>query len=54
MRGYAGQQGKGYNMVAIVLLILLANLFAGSIESSLMETFSNQEWIDTKGWEGKI
>lgn len=37
-------------MVAIVLLILLANLFAGSIESELREVFNDSGWMD--GWRG--
>lgn len=41
-------------MVAIVLLILLANLFAGSIESELREVFNDSGWMDGEEWEDKI
>lgn len=33
-------------MIATVILILLACLFAGSIESNLMEAFSDPEWMN--------
>ena len=38
-------------MIAAIILILLAGLIAGSIESNLMETFQNPEWIDVSEWE---
>lgn len=38
-------------MVVITILILLAALTAGSIESNLMEVFSDPEWIDVSEWE---
>lgn len=41
-------------MIVIIILILLAVLFAGSIESNLMETFRNPEWMDIKEWEYKL
>ena len=38
-------------MILIVILILLVSLFTGSIESNLMDTFQNPEWIDVNEWE---
>ena len=35
----------------IIILVLLAVLVAGSIESNLMEVFSDPEWIDVSEWE---
>lgn len=45
----------GDKMIALVMaLVLLAALFTGSIESNLMETFQNPEWMDIKEWEYKL
>ena len=38
-------------MMATIIVILLALLYAGSIESNLMEVFSDPNWIDVKEWE---
>ena len=39
-------------MIALIIaLVLLAGLVAGSIESNLMEVFSDPEWIDVSEWE---
>ena len=35
----------------VTIVVLLACLFAGSIESNLMEVFSDPEWIDVSEWE---
>ena len=32
-------------MIVTIILILLAGLFAGSIESNLREVFSNPDWL---------
>lgn len=40
-----------YDMLAMVILMLLASIFAGSIESDLMEAFKAPEWMDIKEWE---
>ena len=40
-----------HDMILTVILILLVLLFAGSIESNLMEVFSDPEWIDVSEWE---
>ena len=32
-------------MIVTIILILLASLFAGSIESNLREVFSNPDWL---------
>ena len=32
-------------MIVMIILILLACLFAGSIESNLSEAFSNPDWL---------
>ena len=39
------------NMIVTIILILLAVLFAGSIESNLREVFSDPEWIDVSEWD---
>lgn len=42
----------GDKMIALVMaLVLLAALFTGSIESNLMEVFSDPEWINVSEWE---
>ena len=41
-------------MIAAIILILLAGLMAGSIESNLMEVFSDPEWIDVSEWEYRL
>lgn len=41
-------------MIVMAIVILLVVFFASSIESNLMETFKDPEWMDTKEWEGKI
>ena len=33
------------NMIVTIILILLADLFVGSIESNLREVFSNPDWL---------
>jgi hypothetical protein len=38
-------------MMATIIVILLALLYAGSIESNLREVFSDPNWIDVKEWE---
>lgn len=38
-------------MIALIILILLAVLVAGSIESNLREAFSDPEWMDVSKWE---
>lgn len=38
-------------MILTVILILLALLYVGSIESNLREAFSDPEWIDVSEWE---
>lgn len=38
-------------MIVVIVAILLVSLFAGSIESNLMEVFSDPEWIDVSEWE---
>lgn len=38
-------------MIAAIILILLAGLMAGSIESNLQEAFNDANWIDIKEWE---
>ena len=38
-------------MILTVILILLAVLYAGSLESNLTETFNSPEWMDIKDWE---
>lgn len=39
------------NNMIVTIVVLLACLFAGSIESNLMEVFSDPEWIDVSEWE---
>lgn len=39
------------DMIAAIIVILLARLIAGSIESNLMEVFSDPERIDISEWE---
>ena len=39
------------DMIALTILMLLVALFAGSIKSDLMKTFSDPEWIDVNQWE---
>lgn len=34
-----------------IIVILVVCLFAGSIESDLMEAFNAPEWMDIKEWE---
>lgn len=41
-------------MILTVILILLMSLFAGSIESNLMETFRNPDWMDVSEWEYRL
>ena len=41
-------------MILTVILILLARLVAGSIESNLMETFRNPDWMDVSEWEYRL
>lgn len=41
-------------MIVTVIIVLLAVLVAGSIESNLMEVFSDQEWIDVSEWEYRL
>ena len=36
------------DMIAAIILILLARLMAGSIESNLMEAFKDPEWMNIK------
>lgn len=43
-----------HDMILAVILILLMSLFAGSIESNLMEVFSDPEWINVSEWEYKL
>ena len=38
-------------MIMTAAVILLVCLFAGSIESDLMEAFKAPEWMDIKEWE---
>lgn len=38
-------------MIVLIVVILLAVLVAGSIESNLMEVFSDPEWMDVTEWE---
>jgi len=38
-------------MIVLIVLILLAGLVAGSIESNLREAFNDPNWIDIKEWE---
>ena len=38
-------------MIVTVIIVLLVLLFAGSIESNLMEVFSDPEWMDVSEWE---
>ena len=38
----------------MIILILLAGLFAGSIKSDLMEAFKDPEWMDVSEWEDKL
>lgn len=38
-------------IVLAIILILLVLLFAGSIESNLMDTFRNPDWMDVSEWE---
>lgn len=38
-------------MIVTIIIVLLVLLFAGSIESNLMEVFSDPEWIDVSEWE---
>ena len=42
---------KESDMLLMIILILLVGLMAGSIESNLMEVFSDPEWMDIKEWE---
>lgn len=41
-------------IVLAIILILLVLLFAGSIESNLMEVFSDPDWMDVSEWEDKL
>ena len=41
-------------MIALTIVILLAGLLAGSIESNLIAVFSNPEWIDVSEWEYRL
>lgn len=41
-------------MIVMIILILLAGLFAGSIESNLVKTFRNPDWMDFSEWEDKL
>lgn len=38
-------------MIVTIIIVLLVLLFAGSIESNLMEVFSDPEWMDVSEWE---
>ena len=38
-------------MIITIVVVLLVLLFAGSIESNLMEAFLDPEWIDVSEWE---
>ena len=42
-----------HDMILTVILILLAGLVAGSIESNLMEAFKDPEWMNIKEEEEK-
>ena len=45
----------GDKMIALIIaLVLLAVLVAGSIESNLMEVFSDPEWMDVNEWEYRL
>ena len=41
-------------MILIAIVILLIGIFAGSIESNLMEAFKDPEWMDISEWEDKL
>lgn len=41
-------------MIVTIIIVLLVLLFAGSIESNLMETFRNPDWMDVSEWEDKL
>lgn len=41
-------------MIVTIILMLLVCLFAGSIESDLMEAFNAPEWMDIKEWEYRL
>ena len=41
-------------MIATIILMLFAGIFAGSIESNLMETFRNPDWMDVSEWEYRL
>lgn len=41
-------------MILIAIVILLTGIFAGSIESNLMETFRNPDWMDVSEWEYRL
>lgn len=41
-------------MIVTIIIVLLVLLFAGSIESNLMEVFSDPEWMDVTEWEYKL
>lgn len=38
-------------MIVTIIIVLLVLLFTGSIESNLMEVFSDPEWMDVSEWE---
>ena len=40
-----------HDMMLTAILILLAWLMVGSLESNLTETFNSPEWMDIKEWE---
>ena len=42
------------NNMIVTIVVLLACLFAGSIESDLMEAFKDPEWMDIKEWEYRL
>ena len=40
-------------MIVTIIIVLLVLLFAGSIESNLMEAFKDPEWMNIKEEEEK-
>lgn len=41
----------GDKMIVTIIIVLLAVLVAGSIESNLHELFNDPDWIDVSEWE---